>query len=194
MGRAWDSPEGNLYASTLVRLHPHDPAAPTLAFVAAVALCEVLMAVAPLAPFRIKWPNDILAGDAKLAGILLERVDDAVVIGLGVNLAHHPEDLPRPVTNVQALAGFAPDPSAFMGELARHLAHWIGRWRHEGLGSVTRRWEELALPHGTPVTVSLPDGGVIQGHTQGLENDGALRLALADGGTRAIHAGDVFLV
>jgi BirA family biotin operon repressor/biotin-[acetyl-CoA-carboxylase] ligase len=194
MGRAWESPAGNFYGSHLVRLQPHDPPAPSLAFVAAVALCEVLMAQAPLIPFTIKWPNDILIGPAKLCGILLERTEDAVVIGIGVNLAHHPEGLPRAVTSLAAQGVTPLSPAAFLGDLAPHFAHWLAVWRSEGMAAVTRRWEALAHPRGTPLTVSLPDGTQLEGAFDGLSADGALCLSLADGGIRAIHAGDVFLV
>src|SRR3954463_8944234 len=84
-GRAWDSPAGNLHASTLVRLRPEDPPAPSLALAAAIALHEAAAAFAPQAELVVKWPNDLLAGGDKLAGILLEREGDAVVIGFGVN-------------------------------------------------------------------------------------------------------------
>jgi BirA family transcriptional regulator, biotin operon repressor / biotin---[acetyl-CoA-carboxylase] ligase len=115
-GRQWQSPPGNLYASTLVRLRPGDPPAPSLALVAAVALHDTVALQVPEA--RIKWPNDLLAGPAKLAGILLERADDAVVIGFGVNLAFHPEQLDRPTTSVAALIGAAPDPAVLVDWLA----------------------------------------------------------------------------
>ena len=193
MGRAWESPSGNLYASHLVRLRPEDPPAPMLAFVTAVAVCEVLMAQAPLIPFAIKWPNDILVGPAKLAGILLERTGDAVVIGIGVNLAHHPEGLPRPVTSLAALGVPPPSPASFVEELASHMAHWLERWRSDP-AEVTRRWSTLAHPVGTPITATLPDGTQMSGGFAGLENDGALSLRLADGRIHAIHAGDIFLV
>ncbi len=194
MGRAWESPAGNFYGSHLVRLQPHDPPAPSLAFVAAVALCEVLMAQAPLIPFTIKWPNDILVGPAKMCGILLERTEDAVVIGIGVNLAYHPEGLSRPVTSLAAQGVVPLSPAAFLGDLASHFAHWLAVWRTEGMRAVTRRWETLAHPRGTPLTVSLPDGTQLEGNFDGLSADGALCLRLADGSIRAIHAGDVFLV
>src|SRR5690349_18502921 len=84
-GRAWRSPPGNLYASTLVRLRSGDPPAPSLALVAAVALHDTATLFAPDGEIRIKWPNDLLVGPSKLAGILLERAGEAVVIGFGVN-------------------------------------------------------------------------------------------------------------
>ena len=126
-GRAWQSPPGNLYASTLVRLQPDDPSAATLALVAAVALHE---AVRPEAPATlIKWPNDLLVDGAKLAGILLERQDDAVVIGFGVNLAFHPILADRPATSLKALAGRAPSPHFFLARLAPIFQAWLDRWR-----------------------------------------------------------------
>lgn len=187
-GRAWVSPPGNLYASTLVRLRPGDPPAPTLALVSAVALHEAVAIYAP--SVRIKWPNDLLAADgAKLAGILLERSGDAVVIGFGVNLAHHPEGLERPVTSLQRLTGAAPEPGAFVELLAETFARWLGRWRGEGVAPVRRAWLADAHPLGTALSTAEGDGLF-----DGLDEDGALRLRLADGTIRTIHAGDVFLI
>ena len=186
-GRAWVSPPGNLYASTLVRLRPQDPPAPTVALVAAVALHETASAYAP--GILIKWPNDLLAGTAKLAGILLEREGEAVVIGLGANLAHHPQDLNRPATSLAALTGTSPDPAVFLEHLAESFARWLARWRGEGLAPVRSAWLAAAHPRGT--ALSTPDG---DGLFDGLDESGALRLRLARGDLRTIHAGDVFLI
>ena len=194
MGREWVSPLGNLYASTIVRLLPFDPPAPTLGFVAAVALEEVLTAYAPTATFQIKWPNDVLASGAKLSGILLERTGDAVVIGVGVNLAGHPDIADRPTTSLAALTGAAPDPNVFLEDLATSFARWLGKWRNEGLGSVLSVWRDKAHTQGTALRVNLPEGGAVEGLYDGLDHEGALKLRLADGAVRAIHAGDVFLV
>jgi len=191
-GRTWVSPPGNLYASVLIRLQPHDPPAPSLALVAAVALVETVEAFSATA--QIKWPNDLLVEGAKLSGILLERAGDAVVIGLGVNLAHHPEGIDRPATSLAAILGHAPDPDTFIAALAESFARWLYRWRAEGLAPVRGRWLEKAHPTGTALTARLPDGSSLDGLFDGLDAMGALRLRLADGQVHVIHAADVFLI
>jgi BirA family biotin operon repressor/biotin-[acetyl-CoA-carboxylase] ligase len=186
-GRAWHSPPGNLHASTLVRLRPGDPPAPTLALVAAVALQEVVAIYAP--GTQIKWPNDLLFGGAKLAGILLEREGDAVIAGFGVNLTQHPEDVERPTTSLAALAGTAPEPSLLLEILARNFSRWLARWRERGLAPVRAAWLAAAHPLGTALVTRE-----CEGLFEGLDETGALRLRLADGPLRVIHAGDVFLL
>lgn len=225
-GRAWDSPEGNLYASTLVRLRPGDPPAATLALVAAVALEEVIRLLLPtrhaelvaastaprtLSPadpwmpnqvrhdearlrgLWLKWPNDLLLDGAKLSGILLERADDAIVIGFGVNIAHHP-DLPDRVTTSLAAQGVAVAPGEFVTRLAEMFAAWLHHWRHDGIAPIVARWTARAHPPGTPLIARLPDGTGVEGTFDMLAADGALVLRLEDGAVRVIHAADVFLV
>jgi BirA family biotin operon repressor/biotin-[acetyl-CoA-carboxylase] ligase len=182
-GRAWLSPPGNLHASTLVRLRPDDPPAPTLALVAAVALHDAVGRHAPAV--RIKWPNDLLVDGAKLAGILLERQGDAVILGFGVNLARHPEDLDRPAASLDPPVA----PGPFLERLAAAFATWLGRWRAEGLAPVRAAWLAAAHPVGAALT-----SGDARGTFDGLDESGALRLRLEDGGLRIIHAGDVFLL
>jgi BirA family biotin operon repressor/biotin-[acetyl-CoA-carboxylase] ligase len=212
-GRDWVSPPGNLYASTLVRLRPNDPPAATLALVAAVALDEAVRAYINLFPGEgrgpvatgpilgpglrrgtmIKWPNDLLIDGAKLSGILLERSGDAVVIGIGTNLAHHPELPDRPATSLAA-HGITVDAASFLETLAETFARWLAKWRGEGLAPIRARWIEHAHPSGTALTARLPDGSSIDGLFERLDADGALILRLADGTTRVIHAADVFLL
>jgi len=213
------SPPGNLYASTIVRLRPSDPPPATLALVAGVAVEEATslflfpgegqgsVATGPMlgpglrrgrqeggaTELALKWPNDLLLGGAKLAGILLERAEDAVVIGVGVNLAHHPEDTDRPATSLAA-HGTAPDPALFLEALADIFARWLARWRGEGLAPIRDRWSERAHSAGTALTARLPDGTSLDGLFERLDADGALILRLADGSRRVIHAGDVFLI
>jgi BirA family biotin operon repressor/biotin-[acetyl-CoA-carboxylase] ligase len=193
LGRQWVSPAGNCYASTAVALRPTDPPASTLAFVAAVALDEAVRVYLPAATgLALKWPNDLLVAGAKLSGMLLERAGDTVVIGIGVNLAHHPDLPDRPTTSLAA-QGAPVSPDAFLETLAEAFARWLGRWRGEGLAPIRQRWLDRAHPLGTALTARLPDGGSITGLFDGLDRDGALRLRLADGTRHAMHAGDVLL-
>ena len=197
LGRAWASPGGNLYASTLVRLRAGDPLAPTLALVAAVALEEVVAAYAGPTPVRLKWPNDLLLstarGWAKLSGILLERGDDAVVIGFGVNLAHAPSLPDRPTAALVEAIGVAPDPGLFADELAAAFARWLARWRGEGLAPIRARWLARAHGVGTPLAARSGAGDTIEGLFAGLDAGGALLLRTAER-TLTISAGDVFLL
>lgn len=184
-GRQWASPTGNLYASTLVRLRAGDPATGSLALVAAVALREAV------GVGTIKWPNDLLIDGAKVSGILLERADDAVVVGFGVNVAHAPHLPDRPTTSLRD-AGVALDPAELVVRLADRFGQWLMRWREPAVGAVADAWLAYAHPTGAPLSVNLPDGTRIEGRFDGLAPDGALALRLASGERRTIHAGDVF--
>ena len=194
MGRDWQSPAGNFYGSTLVRLAAGDPPAATLALVAAVALHQTLSALAPALQLWIKWPNDLLCQGAKMSGILLEREGDAVIIGIGVNLAFHPEGLGRPVTSLLAQGAPALSPDEFQTRLAAALDDFLVLWRGQGLAPIRREWLARAHPDGTPLSVVGSAGEALAGSFDGLGEDGALNLRLADGSVRAIHAGDVFLI
>ena len=209
-GRDWASPDGNFYGSTLVRLRPYDPLAATLALVAAIVVEEVVSlyltsaeSMGPAAGTQmlnarsragtsLQWPNDLLVDGEKVAGILLERSDDAVVVGIGVNLAHHPT-LDRAVTSLAAHATIVA-PETFAETLADSFARWLARWRSEGLAPIRKRWLERAHPLGTALTVRQPHGDRLEGLFDGLDADGALILRLASGERRVIHAGDVFLI
>lgn len=194
LNRPWEGEDGNLYASTLVRVAPADPSAPTLALVAGVAVHEALQRCVPQVDMRIKWPNDILAGPAKLSGMLLERTGDAVVIGIGVNVTHHPVLADRATTCLRALGGTDRDASALLQDIAQSVSRYLALWRMMGMPVIRNHWLERAHPPGTALRVNLPDGEVISGIFETLDNDGALKLRLANGTISAIHAGDIFLV
>lgn len=192
-GRTWFDGHGNYMGSTVVHPGLGDPPPHTLALVTGLAVYE---AVQPLCPnpaaLVLKWPNDLLLADAKLCGILLERVGEAVVIGIGVNLAAAP-DLPDRKTVALSSLGPAPDRDAFASILASSFHRELERWRTYGLVPLIRRWLAAGTPEGTPLSVHEPDGNVVQGCFAGLDNEGTLRLRLEDGAVRVIHAGDVML-
>ena len=195
LGREWVEIPGNLFCSTIVRLRAQDPAAHTLALVAGIAAHEAIEmhATTDRAALCIKWPNDVLWNGAKLCGVLLERSSDAVVVGFGINVTAHPEIADRTLASLRAM-GSNSDAAAVLETLAARFAHWLAVWRVEGLRSITVAWNQRALPPGTEMRVSIPDGTEVAGQFVELADDGALILRLANGATRAIHAGDVFLI
>ena len=195
LGRSWESPKGNLFASVIVRLRDSDPSPAGLAFVTAVAAYDAVRHMAPQVDIRLKWPNDILTHDgSKLCGILLERAADAVVVGVGLNLVWHPQNLDRKVSDLLTLGGTPPDAQTALEILADAFARYLNIWRLSGLGAIVRHWEAHAHPRGTALSAKLPDGEEVNGLYAGLDDDGALQLRLADGSIRAIHAADVFLI
>lgn len=192
-GRKWFDGAGNFMGSTIVRPGPGDPPAHTLAFAAALALYDaVLPLLSDPRALALKWPNDLLLGEGKLAGILLEREADAVVVGIGVNLAAAPALPDRPSATLTAI-GPAPDRDTFAAVLVGAFDRELERWRTFGLEPVLRRWQQAAHPPGTRLSVHEPSGARLTGSYEGLAEDGSLLLRLEDGGVRPIHAGDVTL-
>lgn len=191
--RAWFDGSGNFMGSTVIRPAFGDPPLPSLALVAGLAVLEAVQPhLPPPAHALLKWPNDLLVGGAKLAGILLEQCSGAVIVGIGVNLAAAPE---LPDRKTVALSAFtpAPDRDLFAADLARAMATEIERWRTYGLGPVISRWQTTAHPQGTPLAVGEPGEEPLIGTFAGLDGNGALLLTLPDGTTRTIHAGEVRL-
>ena len=208
-GRAWQTIHGNLAASLLVVPEVEPAAAATLGFVAGVALNRALGRVVPGARIAtgidgadgdgsriaLKWPNDVLADGAKLAGILLEaqrRPDGgmAVVIGIGVNVVAAPDGLPYPATSLAKL-GVDVDAQTVFAELSDSWAEVIELWDGgRGVSSVLDAWRGSAAGIGAPVAVQR-DGDVVRGIFETIDASGRL-IVRADNGQRIpITAGDV---
>ncbi len=188
--RDWISEAGNFHGSTVVQLRSTDPQASSLALVAGVALIRAVEAAAPASGLILKWPNDLLLGPGKLAGILLERNGDKVVAGFGVNLKFAP-DLPDRATAALSAVAFV-SPEAFAPLLAAAFARELERWRND-YPALVALWLESAHKIGTPLAVHTAPGESLEGTFAGLEPDGAMRLSLPDGSTRVIRAADVSL-
>lgn len=197
-GRAWASPPGNLYASVMLR--PRCPAAdtPQLSLVAGLALAEALERLGPPGlAITLKWPNDVLLGDAKVAGILLESASAPdgratwVIIGTGVNLVWCPDDVAYPATTL-AREGFATTltPSDLLVAYLAALDGWLTRWREDGFAVVREAWRGRSFGLGTVVRLRL-EHEEVAGRFVGLGDGGALLLELADGRRREITTGDV---
>lgn len=198
-GRAWTSPEGNLYSSTILRPGRSPAEAAQLSFVAALAIAETAESVLPdPSGVRCKWPNDVLVHDRKLSGILLESEPDSsgavswVVLGVGINLRHFPDTADYAATSLIAEGAPVLAASALLEVYAGHLAIWYGRWRAFGFGPVRDAWMARAKGIGGPILVRLADR-TIPGIFADLDSDGVLLLDPAEGGPRQrIAAGDVF--
>jgi BirA family biotin operon repressor/biotin-[acetyl-CoA-carboxylase] ligase len=188
MGREWHDSAGNFMGSTVVHLRAGDPAPETLALVAGLAVHDLVAPRLTQAPM-LKWPNDLQVAGAKLAGILLERTGEAVIVGIGVNLVEAPALAGRATTSLFAL-GAPSQRDVFAEELARQFAADLDRWRSFGLGPIVNRWTVAGHPLGTSLAVEEHDQR-LEGAFAGLTNAGALQLRLADGSLRVIHAGEV---
>jgi BirA family transcriptional regulator, biotin operon repressor / biotin---[acetyl-CoA-carboxylase] ligase len=195
-GRSWSSPAGNLYLSLLLRPRVPPAAAAQIGFVAAVALAEALAGLLPAGRhIACKWPNDLLVDGAKISGILPEAeaaggLVEAMVLGIGVNVASFPGDLPYRATSLAA-AGASAAVEEVLEALAASLEQWYLRWRAEGFEPVRRRWLERALGLGEPIEIRL-EGEVLHGRFAALDPTGAIDLELPGGGHRLIAAGEVF--
>lgn len=189
-GRTWQSIEGNFFGSTLVQLRSSDPPAPALALVAGLALVEALDSAAHNAPLTLKWPNDVMLGDAKLAGILLERSDKRVVAGFGVNLAGSPKIEGRKTAALKPLTEIAPQ--TFAPLLAAKFAQLLSVWRSVEPPHFAQAWLARAHPIGTCLEVHSGPGERVSGTFDGIEPDGAMRLR-RDGIVEIIRSGDVLL-
>jgi len=198
-GRSWLSPEGNLHISVIVRPNVEAERASQLSFVAALAAGETMQAFIPGGvTLRYKWPNDVLLNGAKASGLLLETasaangVIDWVVIGVGINVAHYPEDVPYPATSLKA-QGARATVEAVLPRFVGHLADWYDRWRDHGFAPVRDAWLAKAGGLAEEIEVRLSNE-TIRGRFERLDRDGALILALPGGETRRITSGDVFFV
>ena len=186
-GREWVSRRGNFFGSTIVDLAPGDPPPQSLSLAAGLALIEAAETAAPDLPLLLKWPNDLVVGGAKVGGVLLERHGERVVVGFGVNLAAAPDIPERPAAHL----GGRVTPEAFAPLLAGAMGRMLMLWRTTDPRDFAKAWLARAHPVGTDLSVHGADAAVVRGRFDGIEPDGTLRLRLADGTVRAIHAADV---
>jgi BirA family biotin operon repressor/biotin-[acetyl-CoA-carboxylase] ligase len=197
-GRTWASPPGNLYASLLLVDPAPAAVAPQLAFVAGLAVHDACVEFAPslAGTLKLKWPNDLLCGGAKVAGILIEGEGGAAVvtvIGIGVNCRHHPDAVEHPATDFAAL-GAPVAAHALFEALQRTMAARLGEWdRGAGFAAIRSAWLARAGDLGQAMRARLPDREA-SGIFEALDEAGRLILRLPDGRREVITAGEVFPV
>lgn len=204
-GRLWETPSGNLAASLLIAPECDPAVTATLGFVAGVALGRVLSAALPGAAVRqgldgtsriaLKWPNDVLADGAKLAGILLEAHKHpdgrrAVVVGFGVNVVAAPQGLAYPATCLRRL-GSDLAAEAVLAALADEWVLARDLWDNgRNVAEVLRLWRACAAGIGAEVAISQ-ENGVVRGIFETIDDAGRLIVRAGDNSRIAITAGDV---
>jgi BirA family transcriptional regulator, biotin operon repressor / biotin---[acetyl-CoA-carboxylase] ligase len=198
MGRAWLSPPGAaLMFSVLLRPGAVQPArrgwVPLLTGVAVVSAVRRLTGLEA----GLKWPNDVLAGEAKLAGILAEQSADAIVVGTGINVSTRASELPVKTATSLALQGAARTGRgellcAVLGELERLYLAWVaapGPGDPDAAG-LREEYRRRSVTLGRRVRAEFPGGGAAEGTAIDVDETGQLLLA-TPGGTLAVSAGDV---
>ena len=193
-GRTWVSEPGNLFA-TLLLTDPAPPAqAPQLSFVAALATHDAIARLAPALAARLafKWPNDVLCGGAKLAGILIEAEGARpliVAVGIGVNCQHHPGGTDTAATDLAAQGATVTAENLFTalsGAMVVRLREWGA-----GFGAIRTEWLRRAGAPGTPLRVRVGTRD-FTGRFETLDETGRLVVRLADGTRETIAAGEAF--
>lgn len=187
-GRAWASPVGNLYTSTVLRPDCPAPRAAELGFVASLAVADIVPAGRSV---RVKWPNDVLVDGGKIAGILLESatgqtgIVQHVVAGIGINVGFAPQ-LPEMRYPGAALGGTV---EFALEKFATAFAARLAEWRREGFATVRSNWLAKAGPIGADVDVKLGDE-LVRGRFNGVDGGGALLLE-TESGPRRIVSGEL---
>jgi BirA family transcriptional regulator, biotin operon repressor / biotin---[acetyl-CoA-carboxylase] ligase len=196
-GRAWSSPRGNLYASLVLRPACRLEHAGQLGFVAALAVGDALAALVPgLHQPALKWPNDVLVGGRKIAGVLLESEIGEngspafLIVGVGINLVSAPTDAEFAATSILGEGHRPPEPVAMLEAFAPHFDTWARCWRAEGFAPVRAAWRTRARGLGEPIRVRL-ETTTLHGRFADIDQQGVLLLDTPDG-RRRIAAGDVF--
>ena len=200
-GREWISPPGSgIYASLILRPQIPPSDAPGITLMTAVAVAESLMAISD-APFRIKWPNDILVNGKKIAGILTEistEMDsvDYIVVGIGINvntrISNFPQQLRGRVTSLFTETGQLFPVMAVLQNLLRRFETWYLRFQQDGFGQIRDRWKSLSEIIGKDVVIQKV-GENVQGRIIDIDHGGVLLLQDRQERIHRIFSGDLIL-
>jgi BirA family transcriptional regulator, biotin operon repressor / biotin---[acetyl-CoA-carboxylase] ligase len=194
LDRAWSSPpRAGVLVSVLLRPQVGLAAWPLVPLLSGLAVVEAIVGVAQVEA-SLKWPNDVLVDGKKLGGILVERVDEAVVVGIGLNVSTRAEELPVQTATSLALVGGATDREIIAKEVLRALARRYLAWADTGgaATSVIPAYRERCETIGQEVELQLPGGDVVRGVASGIDDSGRLVVRDSSTGTeRAWLVGDV---
>ena len=194
LDRTWETPAGTALTFSLL-LRPTVPAAgwPWLPLLTGHATAQALTTLGYAA--GVKWPNDVLIGERKVAGILVERIETeagpAAVVGVGLNTGMTAEQLPVPTATSLSLESGAddpPDPSEVLGPVLAAIRDVYDAWQNGG--APAEAYVAACVTVGRPVRVDLPDGSVLEGQAVTVDGSGRLVVEATDG-RHEVGAGDV---
>jgi len=198
LGRVWFSPKyKGLYLSLILRPDMLPTQASILTLLSAVSICEAIKTISGINA-QIKWPNDILIHNKKLAGILTQVVAETdkinfVIIGIGINVNTDREHLPREATSLKAEAGGSFSRVELTRELLREFERQYLIFKEKGFKRIIEEWKNLSHTLGEEVKI-VCQNRKIEGTAVDLDASGALVVRMDNGFTEHITAGDVIMV
>jgi BirA family transcriptional regulator, biotin operon repressor / biotin---[acetyl-CoA-carboxylase] ligase len=198
MGREWVSEEGNLYCSFLLKPKHKIADFAQMSFVAALAVAEALNPVFEgKAEVQLKWPNDILLNGKKLGGILLETVKPEskspwIIVGIGINIEHFPQDTALPATSLIDAGVEVISAKIILSRIVNCFFPLMDKWEDKGFASIKAGWENLAAYKDEKVTF-VQHNTSYEGIFKGINDDGQCVIMLENGDTACYHAGDMSL-
>lgn len=198
-GRVWVSEAGNFYGSLLLRDAGNLDRLHTLTFVVSLAIRDAIYGLngAQFTKITLKWPNDVLLNGKKTSGILLESHEANgaryCVIGMGVNIAHHPDETLHPATHL-AKEGIVADREVFFAALSNAIEKRLVQWsRGDGFESIRQDWLKAAHGIGLRMETKLPGATTpVCGTFRGIDDNGLLILAGAGGREQRVSVADIF--
>lgn len=194
-GREWVSKPGNLYCSLIYNTGKDLFTSSQLSFVTSLAVHDTITEFLNVGDIKCKWPNDVLVMGKKICGILLETTsneDDQIfmVIGIGINIEHHPELTMYEATHINEHSNNKFSHVDVFSILAQKMAFWLNTWQVGGFSRIRQVWLENSKGIGEVITVKSGNEEFV-GRFVDLDGNGALKLK-TDEGEKIIHSGDVF--
>ena len=194
-GRQWVSMRGNFFASLMMKQNIQPRKLATMTFVASLAVFETLAQLVEQHTLQLKWPNDVLLNGAKISGILLEshvvNNQPVQIVGVGINLLHHPVNSNYPTTNLQT-EGISTTPNEILSILSVQMERWLSIWSAtNGFDEIRKQWLQRAKGLHQQIVVNLPNRR-LTGIFMELDADGLLVLKTSGGKLKHISTADIF--
>jgi BirA family biotin operon repressor/biotin-[acetyl-CoA-carboxylase] ligase len=194
--RFWYSPPGNLYCSLVLRPGINLTRAAEFSFIAALAVFDTLGSIGDAGhQVHLKWPNDILLNQRKVAGLLLEtetrdkNICDWIILGLGMNINIFPDDTEFPATSLLS-EGWDATEIDVLEFFCRHFLKWTNVWMEDGFSPIRKNWLWHSYGKGSEIKVRI-ENKTLYGVFEDLDEDGSL-IVRTNNGLRKTSAGDVF--